>query len=124
MGQVENVDGLAGPAHVEVWDWQKKAKMFASGAMGHKGMLEALVFHPEKAWLIGAGGGGDNGLLAFWKIDPMPADAADKKDPVPVQRIKMDGQNPLREHAAWAQLESCATQDVQRQRAQTPDNAP
>lgn len=39
-------------------------------------------------------------------------------------RIKMDGENPLREHPAWAQLESCATQDAQRQRAQTPDTAP
>jgi WD40 repeat protein len=90
MGQVENVDGLAGPVHVEVWDWQKPAKKFASGAQGHKGMLEALIFHPDKTWLIGAGGGTDNAILAFWKIDALPADP-EKKDPVPVQRIKMDG---------------------------------
>jgi WD40 repeat protein len=91
MGQVENVDGLAGPVHVQVWDWKKPAKVFMSGAQNHKGMIEALLFHPDKTWLIGAGGGGDNGFLAFWKVDPMPADAAEKKDPVPLQRIKMDG---------------------------------
>lgn len=39
-------------------------------------------------------------------------------------RIKMDGENPLREHPAWAKLEQCATQDAARQRAQTPENAP
>lgn len=39
-------------------------------------------------------------------------------------RIKMDGENPLREHPAWARLEQCATQDAARQRAQIPDNAP
>ena len=54
-------------------------------------MIEGLVFHPDKTWLIGAGGGSDNGVLAFWKIEPLPTDAADKKDPVPVQRIKMEG---------------------------------
>ena len=59
--------------------------------MNHKGMIEALAFHPDKAWLIGAGGGSDNGVLAFWKVEPMPADAAEKKDPVAVQRFKMEG---------------------------------
>lgn len=39
-------------------------------------------------------------------------------------RIKMDGENPLRTHPAWAALEQCAMQDAARQRAQTPDNAP
>lgn len=32
-------------------------------------------------------------------------------------RTKMDGRNPLREHAAWATLETCARQDAQAQRA-------
>lgn len=39
-------------------------------------------------------------------------------------RIKMDGENPLREHPAWSRLELCAMQDAQRQRAETPPNAP
>jgi len=39
-------------------------------------------------------------------------------------RIKMDGQNPLREHPSWAALETCAAQDAAKQRAQTPEHAP
>jgi len=39
-------------------------------------------------------------------------------------RIKMDGENPLREHPAWSKLETCAIQDAQRQQAQLPPNAP
>jgi hypothetical protein len=53
-------------------------------------MIETLVFHPDKTWLIGAGGGADNGVLAFWKVDPMPVDA-EKKDAVTVQRTKVEG---------------------------------
>jgi WD40 repeat protein len=88
IGQVENVDGLGGPAHVEVWDWNKPQVCFTGGA-GHKGMLEDLLWHPDKTWLIGAGGGSDGGLLAFWKVDTIPD--APKKDAVQGQRIKVDG---------------------------------
>jgi WD40 repeat protein len=85
IGQVNNVDGLGGPAHVEVWAWREPRRLFAAGAQGHKGLLNHLQFHPSGAWLIGAGGGSDNGFLAFWKADPEAADA------VPVHRIKADG---------------------------------
>jgi WD40 repeat protein len=90
IGQVENVDGLGGPAHVEVWDWRKPEKRFAGGAQGHKGLINALLFHPD-GWLVGAGGGSDNGFLAFWKTANLPDTPADKKDALPVQRIKADG---------------------------------
>jgi len=89
IGQVGNVDGLEGPVHVEVWDWKKPQVRFTAGAQAHKGMLEALLWHPDNTWLIGAGGGSDGGLLAFWKIDKMPD--APKKDAVPGQRVKVDG---------------------------------
>jgi WD40 repeat protein len=89
IGQVNNVDGLEGPAHVEVWEWQKPQLRFAAGAQGHKALINDLVWHPDKTWLIGGGGGGDGGLVAFWKIDKMP-DAA-KKDAVVGQRVKVDG---------------------------------
>ena len=36
IGQVGNVDGLAGPVHVELWDWGKPERRFAAGAQGHK----------------------------------------------------------------------------------------
>lgn len=88
MGQVNNVDGLSGPVHVEIWDWRKPQQRFASGAQGHKGMINHLLFHPEGAWLIGGGGGSDNGFLAFWGTDKLDEDSKDKKD---AQRIKLDG---------------------------------
>ena len=90
MGEVNNVDGLAGPAHVEVWDWQKPERRFAAGVQGHKGLVNALQFHPTLPWLLGAGGGGDGGFLAFWKTDAT-SDPKEKKDAVPVLRSKTDG---------------------------------
>jgi hypothetical protein len=91
IGQVGNVDGLAGPAHVEVWDWRKPEQRAAAGVQGHKGIVNHLQFLPDGSWLIGAGGGSDNGFLAFWKADPLPDAAKDKKDALPVQRHKTDG---------------------------------
>jgi hypothetical protein len=88
MGQVNNVDGLAGPVHVEVWDWQKPGPHFTGGAQGHKGMIEHLLFHPDEPWLIGGGGGSDNGFLAFWKTDQPDGGKNDKVD---AHRIKSDG---------------------------------
>jgi hypothetical protein len=52
-------------------------------------MINQLQFHPA-GWLIGAGGGSDNGFIAFWKTDPLPV-SKDKKDAIPVHRIKTDG---------------------------------
>jgi WD40 repeat protein len=89
IGQVENVDGLGGPAHVEVWEWQKPRLRFPAGAQGHKAIVNALLWHPGEPWLIGAGGGSDGGLLAFWKTDKLPD--TPPKDPVAGQKIKLDG---------------------------------
>jgi WD40 repeat protein len=91
VGQIQNVDGLGGPAHIEVWDWRQPARRFAAGAEGHKGLVNHLLFHPEAPWLIGGGGGGDNGFLAFWKLDALPVGAAEKQDAVAGQRAKADG---------------------------------
>jgi WD40 repeat protein len=88
MGQVNNVDGLAGPAHVEVWEWRTPRSVFTGGAQGHKGLIEHLLFHPAGEWLIGGGGGSDNGLLAFWKLDQLEDPSKDKRD---AHRIKTDG---------------------------------
>jgi WD40 repeat protein len=85
IGQVGNVDGLAGPAHVEVWDWQAPRQVFAGGAEGHKGLVNHLQFHPD-GWLIGAGGGSDGGFLAFWKWAPTQGAAAPAG-----KRLKTDG---------------------------------
>jgi WD40 repeat protein len=87
IGQVENVDGLGGPARVEVWDWRKPQAQLAAGLQGHKGLVNALAFHPGGTWLIGAGGGSDGGFLGFWSVDQV---AGEKKD-VPAHRVKIDG---------------------------------
>src|SRR5947207_11801657 len=51
IGEVGNVDGLAGPAHVEVWDWRKPRHRFTAGVQGHKGLVNHLQFHPSTSWL-------------------------------------------------------------------------
>ena len=89
IGQVENVDGLGGPVHVEIWDWKKPQARYTAGAQNHKGMIQQLQFHPGGTWLIGVGGGADNGFLAFWNVEKIPEAA--KKDSLPVHRIKTDG---------------------------------
>ena len=114
IGQIGNVDGLQGPATIELWNWQVPKRLFATGAEGHKAILNQLQFWPDGGWIVGVGGGGDNGLLCVWKAEP-PADAArseavadaarkeapaenqdknkeDKKeDSVPVHKIKAEG---------------------------------
>ena len=53
-------------------------------------VINQLLFHHD--WLVGAGGGSDNGFLAFWKTDKVPeAPPKDKKDALAAQRIKGDG---------------------------------
>lgn len=86
IGLVNNVDGLEGPATVEVWDWRKPERRWAAKAQGHKALINDLRFIADGAWLIGGGGGSDAGVLALWKTDN-PADPP--KDAV--QRIKTDG---------------------------------
>jgi WD40 repeat protein len=89
IGQVGNVDGLEGPAHVEVWDWKKPQMRMTLNAQGHKAMFNELLWHPSEPWLIGGGGGSDGGLLAFWKIEKLPD--APKKDAVTGLKNKIDG---------------------------------
>ena len=59
---------LAGPATVELWDWREPKNLLQFGAEGHKALVNHLEFHPRGQWLIGAGGGSDSGLLAFWNL--------------------------------------------------------
>jgi WD40 repeat protein len=98
IGQIDNVDGLAGPAHVEIWDWQKPQCLLTAEAEGHKAIIHQLRFCPAGPWLVGAGGGSDDGLVAFWKPhvaadEARPAEAAKSdnvKPAVPAHRLKTD----------------------------------
>ena len=96
IGQINNVDGLSGPLHVELWDWRSPRMLAALGAEAHQAMINDLSFHPTEPWLLGAGGGSDNGALVAWKIDALPPPlepSADGKPPPPQngQRIKAEG---------------------------------
>jgi WD40 repeat protein len=102
IGQIGNVDGLAGPAHVEVWDWQKPQLLLTAEADGHKAIIQQLRFHPVEPWLVGTGGGSDDGLIVFWKHDipgtesqsqPQEAgkpDSSNSKPATPIHRVKND----------------------------------
>ena len=93
IGQINNVDGLQGPATLEVWDWRSPKPLFVSGAQKHQALINELHFWPDGSWLVGVGGGGDNGLLCFWKPEPPTEEAKKEKkdDPVPLHKVKADG---------------------------------
>jgi WD40 repeat protein len=75
MGQVENVDGMAGKARIEIWDWRRPGPLAALEGEGHKGIVNHLQFVGND-WLVGAGGGSDDGFLAVWRPDTTPGAVA------------------------------------------------
>lgn len=88
--QVGNVDGLRAPALIHLWDWQQAEMLIASGVEDHKGMVMELAYL-SKDWLIGSGGGADNGFLAVWNTE-IPQKTKDEKDPeLAVHRMKFNG---------------------------------
>ena len=95
IGQVQNVDGLAGAATVEVWDWNEPKQLFVAEAEGHKGIVNHLHFHTQSGWLIGAGGGSDGSFIAFWKpSDPeemSECEDSEKTPAIQTYRVKSEG---------------------------------
>lgn len=63
VGQIGNVDGLSGPARVEVHDWAQKRKTHEFQG-NQQGLFNKLVWHPDNHWLC-AIGGGNNGFILF-----------------------------------------------------------
>jgi len=112
IGQVSNVDGLIGPAHVEMWSWREPRRVAVGNASGHKAILNDLVFHSEADWLVGAGGGADDGLIAFWDARPTSESDpeteksdGDAKKPDPFRhKVKADG------HVHCLELNEAASQ--------------
>ncbi len=65
VGQIGNVDAIAGPSRVEVFDWQRGQRLLEF--TGAQGMVNRLVFHPRGDWLCAMGGAG-SGLAMFYHI--------------------------------------------------------
>jgi WD40 repeat protein len=62
VGQIKNVDGLGGPSRVEVFDWQRRERVYEF--TGAQGLVNRLIYQPNNQWLC-ALGGGNNGLVIF-----------------------------------------------------------
>jgi WD40 repeat protein len=62
--------GTDGPMRIEAFDTGTGKSSAAFLPQGSKGMIMSLFFHPDGQWLIGAGGGGQNGIgyggLCLW----------------------------------------------------------
>jgi WD40 repeat protein len=63
VGQINNVDALAGPARVEIFNWSSRERVLEF--TGQNGIVNRLVYHPAGDWLCAIGGGG-NGLIMFY----------------------------------------------------------
>ncbi len=58
IGKIGNIDHLDAPARVEIFDWAKGERTHEIQATS-KGVINALAFHPQGDWLLGAGGPAD-----------------------------------------------------------------
>jgi len=66
VGQIGNVDGLAGPSRVEIHDWARRTRVHEfNGAQ--QGIYNRLIWHPDNHWLCAVGGSG-NGFITFHKM--------------------------------------------------------
>lgn len=63
VGQINNVDSLAGPSRVEVFHWERRERAFEF--TGQSGIVNRLHWHPQNNWICAVGGGG-NGLILFY----------------------------------------------------------
>jgi WD40 repeat protein len=90
IGHVENVDGLGGPAHVELCVCTTGEAIGIGEAQGHKALINDLIWPDHDTYLMGAGGGSDGGLLAFWNLGSVGLERG-KKATLPAERRKVDG---------------------------------
>jgi WD40 repeat protein len=63
VGQIGNVDALAGPSRVEIFNWSRRERV--AEFTGANGIVNRLFYHPQGDWLCAIGGGG-NGLVMFY----------------------------------------------------------
>jgi len=68
IGKIGNIDHLGAKSRMEFFDWEKgKSLKVIEAGDKFKGLVEHMEYHPEKKWLLAAGGD-HNGWLLF--IDP------------------------------------------------------
>jgi len=67
MGKVGNIDHLEGVSRIEVFNWQTGTRRFEIEDSKHKGLVEALQFGPEDAYLVAAGGD-NSGFVSVWNM--------------------------------------------------------
>jgi WD40 repeat protein len=65
VGRIGNVDSLAGPSRVEIFDWARGQRI--GEFTGPNGIVNYLAFHPRNDWLFAAGGE-SNGLALFYHV--------------------------------------------------------
>jgi WD40 repeat protein len=66
IGQIGNVDGLAGPARVEIHNWERRQRVLEFQG-NQQALVNRLIWHPDNAWLCGTGGSG-NGFILFYNV--------------------------------------------------------
>src|SRR5207248_4999887 len=63
VGQINNVDSIAGPSRVEVFDWQQRQRVLEF--TGTSGMVNRLLYEPRGQWLCAIGGGGGGLVMVY-----------------------------------------------------------
>ena len=68
IGKIGNIDHLGGPARLEVFDWQKGERRLEIEDNKKKGLIEQIIWSPNKEWILTAGGD-HNGFLTFYDVE-------------------------------------------------------
>ena len=89
VGQIGNVDSIAGPSRVEVFDWQKGEQLYVF--TGENGIVNRLDYHPDNHWIFAVGGRA-NGLSMFY--DPQNLEMIHRQN-VPMHVHDLDYNNDM-----------------------------
>lgn len=65
IGKIGNIDHLGGPARLEVFNWRDVTRRLEIEDNKKKGLIEQIIWSPNKEWILTAGGD-NNGFLSFY----------------------------------------------------------
>ena len=68
IGKIGNIDHLGGPARLEVFNWRDATQRLELEDNKKKGLIEQIIWSPEKEWILTAGGD-NNGFLTFYNAE-------------------------------------------------------